>query len=254
MKIKPPKRIIFLIIFILTTSSLLCSNFLDDRKEILVDQVIQRYSFNAAQALQMIDQGQKITLLPVDESSISSPTQDIQDIQHFLWDQNDYFRVARAVNQELWQIDLDKKNLINLAFEMDCKNVDNMVFSFAVFDSYQIQQIKNEKIRFEYGVGVFPTRNEVRTTKTEWSPSLGEYSPVDLEQYKFSAGDVIKIAEMNGGAEKRSDNKNECTISINAPGPNSDGWHIVYKNEENDSYLFEMKIDPQSGEFSILNP
>ncbi len=243
--------LLFLALIIILSTSTACSALFDDRKEITRNQVLQDYTFDSATILASLDRGDTnvFMLQEATPQATSSPSPGLVS-----WSQSDYFRVAQALNQKLWQVNLGAQTLFNMYFGMDCSNVEQGVFSSAVFDSFQIIQTKDEKVRIEYGVGIFPSKNEVHTNRIEYYPSLGEYTPIDLAQYRISALDALQIAEKNGGKEKRSANKNACVIRLMAPGSDGKGWNIAYQYQDTDNRLYEIKINPQTGAFMILYP
>ncbi len=231
--------------------TLSCSLF-DDRIELERNYELRDYSINPETILESLDQGDEnvFTLQTVTpEVTSSTPAAPVS------WSQADYLRIAQALHEQAWGEPLGAKNLFNVSFDMDCADIERGTFSDATFDSYTIIQTVEEETRIEYWILITPLKNSVSTSKQEFRPNVHSLKPIDLEQYRITAEEALQIAEKNGGSEKRLEVDNACEIDALAPGPDIKDWRIIYVNVPNlIKRLFEIAIDPQTGEYRVLYP
>lgn len=249
---RPYKCFTFLIIaavLIITTG---CYKIYDDRKENAGNLVIRYYTIDSATILDALDRGDTdvFTFQETTPEATGSPL-----VGSVSWSQADYFRIAQTLHQKIWSVPLGAQTLYNGHFQMNCTGVQQVAYNGAIFNSFQMVRSGEEEIRIEYAISIFPSHNEVRTTKLEFKPSTGTYKPIDLAQYRITAEAALQIAEKNGGMEKRLGVQNTCQIDLFAPGPDGKGWDVSYRDKQ-DNYerYFEIAIDPQTGEFKVLYP
>ena len=68
----------------------------------------------------------------------------------------------------------------------------------------------------------------------------------------ISAAEALQIAELNGGRNARLANGNECNVYLMFPtGLQPGKWLVYYYANDAFTKLFEIFIDPVTGEFVI---
>jgi hypothetical protein len=170
------------------------------------------------------------------------------------WSQEDFFRISQVLHEQSWQEPLGDQNLYNISFNMGCAYVDRGAFSEAEFLSFDIIESGEEEIRVQHRIRIIPSSNLVYTSKAEYRPNIKNLQPINLSKYKISAEAALRIAEKNGGADKRIEFDNNCRISALAPGPDAKGWRVLYQiNKDNWwNLFFEISIDPWTGASKVL--
>jgi len=237
-----------LIVLCITAS---CYAFFDNR-EMTRNLETQRYIIDSATILDSLDRGNTNVFTLVEETPQVLSTQPLRLVS---WSQEDFLRIAQTLHQKIWQLPLGEQTLFNMTFSIDCSNVEQGSFDAAIFRTYQVIQVGGEKTRVEYTVSIFPSNNEMRTSKLEYYPSLGDYKTIDLAQYHITVDSALQIAEENGGAEKRLQFHNACLINAIAPGPNGKGWRVIYVNiDDRIEKYFEIAIDPETGVSDVIYP
>jgi hypothetical protein len=208
------------------------------------------YSFNSATILESINQGNMdvFNLLSITPVPKSPPS-----VESVLWGQNDFFRIAQAVNKQAWGESLDAQNFWSMSFSMDCSEIDRKTFSNAIFDSFRVIQTGGKETRIEYHTNIFLAENWVHTSKTEYTPNAHDMKPIDPAKYRIPAEEALQIAEKNGGSKIRLEVDNTCQIDALTPDLNGKGWRVMYQDPHNlIGSIFEITIDPQTGEFKVL--
>lgn len=241
-------RYLSLLIVLCITAS--CYAFFDSR-EMTRNLETQRYIIDSTTILDDLDRGNVDVFTLVEGTPQVLSTQSSRLVS---WSQDDFFRIAQALHQKVWNLPIGEQTLFSVTFSIDCSNVEQGAFDAAIFRTFQVIQIGEEKTRVEYTVSIFPSNNEVRTSKLEYYPSLGDYKPIDLTMYHISAEMALQIAERNGGAENRLEARNACLIDALAPGPDGKGWRVIYVNSHNKlETLYEVAINPETGAFNVMN-
>jgi hypothetical protein len=184
----------------------------------------------------------------------------------FVWNQEDYMKVASALHLRVWGESLDNWKLIRATFNIDrCQDIfmkiDSVSLSF-----FQRQEGWNNV----HGFWINPTYGIV-TAGNEYSHRAGwraTWNPLNFEKIRINNVDAALLAaEENGGEEARLAANNECNISlILAPDRfeynilshplkrYSWGWSIIYwLNEPNKEPIFSINVDPYTEEIEIMN-
>lgn len=174
----------------------------------------------------------------------------------FPWDQSDYLKVAHALHQFVWKETLRDWHLYSMYFYRGCQ--DNPTG----FDAAKITYFKATNGVFSYTtrvMDIYPIRNGVSWGGTADFPRpLSGWKSINLEKLKVTADSALQIAEQNGAREGRLQVDNMCTIDI-VLSPNSDSgafWRITYFSDllpTGDSVIFKMQVDPNTGEYTILD-
>jgi hypothetical protein len=167
-----------------------------------------------------------------------------------VWNQSDYFRVAQALHEFVWNESLEEWDLDGMSFGMDCKDADYGP-QYASFKFYKVVQIRERESRIVHDIHIFPAANSVWWTEVEYYPKLANWDSLDQTQIKVSVNDALQIAETNGGSEARLAVNNECKFVASIPIWEYEGWNLTYTS---DAKLFDINIDPRTGEYQIISP
>jgi hypothetical protein len=207
---------------------------------------IQYFSFEPESVLTVLDQGTGETFKPlpatVDNNLFSSGS--------FPWRQQDYLKIAGALNQVVAKDTLEDWKIFKLHFDRDCADNPtgfdyvNMTFFKTDGDQYSAREID-----------VYPLAKEA-----DWGgdthfprPFLFGWKSIDLEKLKVTADDALQMAETNGGKEARLAEKNSCYILVMlSPNTDHENWGVYYYGDHS-ATLFAMTINPYSGEYQIIS-
>ena len=240
---KQKKKYRFFILIVLWVAIVSCKYYIGYRAETEINREIGYYTFDPSTILDSLNRGDTDVFIfqeawPETDTSGSSGT--------VFWSQEDYFRVAQVLHQQLWQVSLNTYNYYTV-FSVDCSDVENGAFSEAEFFSNQVIQSVEGEDRIEYHITINPTGDWVNALKKELSPNLHFVEPINLDDYRITAEEALQIAEENGGFDKRLEYDNTCYIDVYAPGSNFNGWHVSYYNKNSVQRIFKVVIDPQTG-------
>jgi hypothetical protein len=162
------------------------------------------------------------------------------------WGQADFIKVARALNQVVWNEPLSGWRLYSMHFSTACK--DNLSgFDEADFYYFKTAFRDNGKIRYTtQNLFIAPAYGQVN-----WAgganfphPLIG-WKHIRLSQIRVTAENALAIAEEKGGTETRRLVENNCRIHIRLSGDSA--WQILIYQNDTGSSLFRMVIDPESG-------
>lgn len=208
---------------------------------------IRHYSFEPEMIFSALAQGQEEIFKP-------SPTHlenNLFSSGSFPWRQQDYLKVAGALNQVVAKDTLDDWDMYLMSFDRDC--ADNPTG----FDYAKIVYFKTDRNQYTAReVDVYPLAKEA-----DWGgdthfprPFLFGWKSIDLEQLNITAEDALQIADSNGGRAARLAAKNKCYILvILSPNTDHENWDVYYYGASA-ATLFELRIDPYSGESDNLTP
>lgn len=166
----------------------------------------------------------------------------------FPWRQQDYLKIANALNKFVMEDSLEGWSVYNLHSFRDCSDnpvgFDNFIITYFKIDGdrYIARAIDIWSLSKDAAIGgdmSFP-----RPFLIGWSnwPSL------DLKGLKVTAAEALQIAEAQGGKTFRGTVNNQCDISVSL----GDSWHISYTPNGSGS-SFQISIDLYSGEYRITS-
>jgi hypothetical protein len=163
------------------------------------------------------------------------------------WNQADYFRVADALHQFIWNEPLDSMNPFWMYFNLSCSETEHGL-QYANLLFFRTVETDRGKVRIKRGMEIDPRNNSIAVWETEYYPVLGKWKPIDLSKVEISADEVLQIAENSGGREKRMAVDNECYIVIvmSTDTIHYQGWTIDYSKADNSDVFYE-EIDPVTG-------
>ena len=198
------------------------------------------YRIDTATILDSIDHGQ------TDVFTLESLNQQTSPEETVSWGESDFVKVARTLNQFVWEEPLSGWKLYSMHFSLDCK--DNPT-GFAEADFYYFKTTfrDNGKIRYTtQNFFISPEYGEVIWAGGASFPHpLIGWESIRLSQIKITAEDVLAIAEANGGKETRQLVDNKCRIHVRLAGDKT--WQVLSYQNDTGSSLFRMTIDPESG-------
>jgi len=209
------------------------------------------YKIDPETILESLDRGEtdvfKFTASPPEV--YTPPDKDII----YSWGQFDYWKIASALHQFVWQEDLlDEWKVFGMYFYTDCSDklngfaIGDFIYFKPVYTPWTIGYTAREII-------IHPLVNSV-----SWGgntvyprPFLG-WKEIDLKNLTVTADDALRIAEENGGREARLDVDNECDISLSIGFNTKNGWSVNYMQRDGVP-RFEIDIDPYTGEYKIID-
>jgi hypothetical protein len=194
-----------------------------------------------------------LTSLAKNETNIFSPlitTPDAQLEQYpILWQQSDYIKIATVAFDFQWKESQGDWGLSRMVFDTDCQDISTG-FDYAIFTYYKGVWNGVELRYLGRQIEIHPQYHEVG-----WSGDAIYYpdmfnleSSIDLKNLKFEAGDIVGIAEKNGGNVARKMVNNKCSVYLILDGNEKRGWHVVYDGDESMLSIFTLYVNPYTGQ------
>jgi hypothetical protein len=178
----------------------------------------------------------------------TSPDRDII----YSWSQSDYWKIAGALHQYVWNEPIEDWQLYRMYYYTDCADE---LSGFAIGDFVVFKGVVDQwKIRYAaHEIVILPLVNSASWGENSnfARPLLG-WKSIDLGTLKVTADDALRIAEENGGRTARLGVGNECRIHLLLRSDVDNGWSVKYANN-NELPIFEMHIDPYTGEYKIID-
>ena len=199
------------------------------------------YEIDTATILESIDQGET-EVFTAQESA--SPVSEPKAVS---WVQSDFIKLARALNDIVWEEQLSGWRLYSMHFSTPCR--DNLSgFAEADFYYFKTSFRENGKIRYTtQNIFISPEYEQVTWAGGANFPrALIGWEYVRLRQIQVTAEDALVIAEENGGRETRQLVDNNCRIHVRLAGDKT--WQVLIYQNDTGSSLFRMVIDPESGQ------
>lgn len=169
------------------------------------------------------------------------------------WSQDDYLRIANALQKQFWQTNIENWQLHFMIFDFDCENIDEGPQK-GLFRYYTITNRFFGKNGYDETISI-DLSTESALLSYEGLSSRSQYSrAIDLTRLQISVHAAIQIAEDNGGRETRLRMDNNCFVSaVLSPYEINKGWNINYYNKELPS-AFKINIDEHTGEYEVIRP
>lgn len=199
------------------------------------------YQIDPNAILAALDSGATDVFTPVD----SSRPIEVAD-QSISWQQADFLKVARALNQTVRSEPLSGWKLYSMHFSSACQD-DPRGFTEGDFYYFKTTFRDNGKIRFTtQDFFVLPQYGQATWAGgSNFSHPLFGWKNIRLGRIQITAEDALTIAEENGGKESRLLAENNCTIHVALSGANL--WQVYIYYDETSALLFRMEIDPSTG-------
>lgn len=165
------------------------------------------------------------------------------------WKQSDYLNISNALHRFVWNEDIDDWLIESMSFYGDCR-YDPLgfdLFKITYFKDIGTQQYAAHEIDLFSLYGGAAVGGGTNFPK----PLFG-WKSIDPERLNITAEDALRIAEDNGGKETRLSYKNECEISV-LISSRRQIWMVGYYPDNTIGPIFEITINPFTGEFKIRN-
>lgn len=217
------------------------------------------YRIDSETILSSFNQSMDKIFMPVSSDSETNTQAPLDKI--YSWTEDDFYKIANALHQFVWNESLENWKLYSAHYrKFQCQ--DNLHgFEAANFVFYR----HDEKSYFVHTVWVNPFQQEVGAGLAIYD-FTGKWKSIGLEQIEINnASDALEVAEINGGRESRLRSTNGCSIdillapyafeynSLIPPFSHRDwGWNVGY-SDDNFEVIFEIVIDPFTGNYRILN-
>jgi hypothetical protein len=169
------------------------------------------------------------------------------------WGADDYLKVADALHQATWNEPLKNWNLYSASFDLfqcaDISRIDNAAFGFYQRQGNWYYLVHTMTIDLGYGLVYAGDANGYYTGR--WKDISFDKAVVDKPD------EALLIAEQNGSEKARLSlvDKDDCSINIFlAPfvlDQKNWGWRVTY--ESGKSFIYDVVIDPYTGEFDFPN-
>ncbi len=155
----------------------------------------------------------------------------------FAWQQQDYLKVANALNRVASQDNLEGWSVYDIYTSRDCADTP------VGFDRFSITYFKSVGDRYATRqIEVWPLSKEA-----DWAgdadfprPFPFGWKSIDLGKLKVTADDALRMAEANGGKAARQAANNNCRITVTLrPNTDGDNWQVHYY-----STTFQFSVYP----------
>ncbi|MDQ3007345.1 MAG: hypothetical protein M3R47_18415 [Chloroflexota bacterium] len=200
------------------------------------------YQIDPTTVLTALDSGTTDVFTPVDSSQPGG----VPD-ESVLWLQEDFIKVARALNQTVWSEPLSGWKLYSMHFSTACQD-DPRGFAEGDFYYFRTTFRDNGKIRFttqDFFISL-PDGQATWAGGANFSRPLFGWKNIRLGRTQITAEDALTIAEENGGRESRLLVDNNCNTHVMLAGDNV--WQVYMYHDDTRALIFRMEIDPSTGQ------
>ncbi len=166
------------------------------------------------------------------------------------WSQADYWQVADAVHQHVWNEHLEDFEINYMDFTLNCEDV-TIGYRQGRFGFFKVLTIGGRKSRVEHEMIITPRDKSVAVWETTYYPYLVNWKKIDKNRFIITADDALKTAEKAGGLNRRTSVENDCYLYVSLyPGSAQyKGWRVVYQTVSGRDFnrIFTLWIDPYTG-------
>ena len=235
--------------FVLVTGSLLVAILACrlhwEEKENITPIFEQYYLIDPPSLLDAIARGDADAFVPVDTRPESVPPSQYTPVT---WSQADYLRIVEALFEHVFGETLDGWYLNSMDFSSGCTEVD-MGLQQGGFRLYKNETTPEGEIRVERSIDIDPRSNSIFILELEYSPRLVDWGKVDLGAIRYPAIEALRIAEREGGQEKRLAVQNNCYVDLLlvSDAPRNRGWWHIWYWAHDEGKVFEIWVNPMTG-------
>ena len=200
------------------------------------------YQIDPNTIIAALDSGQTDSFILMD-SSLPTAISDAS----VSWQQEDFIKVARALNQTVWSEPLSGWKLYSMHFSTACQD-DPHGFTEGDFYYFRTTFRDNGKIRFttqDFFISL-PHEHATWAGGANFAHPLFGWENIRLGRTQITAEDALTIAEENGGRESRLLVDNNCSIHVELSGDNI--WRVYSYHNDTRALIFRMEIDPSTGQ------
>lgn len=237
------KRRIRCLLFLVSIAGLSCGSLFTMKEEQAISSDAATYTIDAQTILQSLDQ----TNIDVFKLEMATPESTPERLPSVRWSQTDYYRVAQAFHEFVWQESLDKWKLNLIFFRLDCTDAA-LGPQMMSFDMFRMDKTREGDSRIDRSIYIWPQQNQLHWSEAEYYPVRFRKSVLDLTKVEIMAEEALRIAEEHGGRNARLASNNTCVISGHLGADTRyNGWLVSYRGEGSIT-LFEVVIDERTGE------
>jgi hypothetical protein len=206
----------------------------------------QYYRIDSQTILQSIAQGKTGVFTPVNERPETVPVSQRVSVD---WGPEDYLQIAKAFQEEIWGESLEPWQLHSVSYALNCAEVGRG-FQDARLEFFSVVPMGDRQARLVHFLDIDPRNNLVFAWEREFYPQVRDWPFVGHGENTFSAGDILQIAESNGGRDQRLSIQDACAIDvlISPDSVSFDGWLVAYSRFGEPQPFLEIEIDPNTGE------
>ena len=199
------------------------------------------YQIDPSAIIAALDSGATDVFTPMDASQ---PT--VVPNGSVSWQQGDFLKVARSLNQTVWAEPLSGWRLYSMHFSSACQD-EPRGFAEADFYYFKTTFRDNGKIRYTtQDFFISPQHGQVTWAGGSNFPHpLFGWKNIRLGRIQITAEDALTIAEENGARESRLLVDNKCSIHVALSG--DDPWQVYIYNDDTSALIFRMEIHPSTG-------
>ena len=232
--------------FVGLCAALVLCEVVSDKEEEKTNLFYHYYSIQPESLLHELEVGDVNAFHPIDEEPPFIPLDQQITVP---WTQDDYLRIANALYEFVRGETVDGWELHTMNFSLRCEELD-IGFQDGNFEFFKIAKTGERESRIQLIINIYPRGQYVFITENEYYPQLVDWDSIDLGQIQLSATDVLRIAENAGGQVNRLSVENACNISLSlSPGSaRYKGWFVHYYRRDDRTTLFQVNIDPITGE------
>jgi len=199
------------------------------------------YQIDPIMIIAALDSGAADVFKPADSSQ-----QTVVPNKSVSWQQADFLKVARSLNQTVRSEALSGWKLYSMHFSSACQD-DPRGFTEGDFYYFKTTFRDNGKIRYttqdffissQYGQATWAGGSNFPRPLFGWKN-------IRLGRIQITAEDALTIADDNGGRETRLLAGNKCNIHVTLSGDNV--WRAYIYHDDTNALIFRMEIDPSTG-------
>lgn len=196
-----------------------------------------------------------LSVLANNEDNVFTPVTE-QDIDYSTtnpsvnWTQSDYFQIVDAFYKLILNDTLDGWQLNSMGFSLSCSEVDAGLQDGGFEFFKVVTNENNQEVLISRFIDVDPRYKVILFWEREFYPYVITRSSIDLSNLKFDSTKALQLAEDNGGQNRRLPLNNACDITLELSPDSAEyrGWNVTYIRRDSDRVIFEINIDPVTGE------
>jgi hypothetical protein len=228
-----------LMVFILSSPITACSVEISENKESLTKHY---YRISPEILLGAIDENKTDIFSPLGNAPDDIPVE-----QRYLvsWSQADYLKILNVMFETALKDKMSAWQLNSISFSMNCSEYKSG-FQNGYFILFRKIHENGQDVRIARTIFVDARNKYIYVGDDIYSPTISDWSSIDLEKAKMSAEDALASAETIGGTSVRLREGNACHLSVRlSPDTASyNGWFVGYEPLGGGKYLFSANIAP----------
>lgn len=209
------------------------------------------YGYDKTFQFDPLELNDNLEFILIDGSDSNSPEAVTQE-SSLNWSEEYFKLLTRKFFEFELGNDVSTWQLNSISYLTNCEKIETG-FESSSQTYFKIVNENGKKIRIRRNIYINLEKKTITVIEGYFHPVAVKWRTIDFSKIVYSADDILRLTEENGGRDLREEIKNDCEISISySPNPGEiPRWNISYNGRRSENAkideLLRNGYDPISG-------